>query len=97
MDENLKILKKYNLWGDAQFDLGYTRTYTEKLISYSGSSRLIKVLVGQRRSGKSYILRQVAHRLVESGVDARNTLFISREFIDFEFLSTSAQLHDLIE
>ncbi|MFR9547159.1 MAG: ATP-binding protein, partial [Rikenellaceae bacterium] len=35
--------------------------------------------------------------LVESGVDARNTLFISREFIDFEFLSTSAQLHDLID
>ncbi|MFR9618940.1 MAG: ATP-binding protein [Rikenellaceae bacterium] len=97
MDENIKILKKYNLWGDAQFDLGYTRSYTEKLISYSGSSRLIKVLVGQRRSGKSYILRQVAQRLVDSGVDARNTLFISREFIDFEFLSTSEKLHDLIE
>ncbi|MFR9592725.1 MAG: ATP-binding protein [Rikenellaceae bacterium] len=97
MDENLKILKKYNLWGDAQFDLGYARSYTEKLISYSGSSRLIKVLVGQRRSGKSYILRQVAQRLVDGGVDARNTLFISREFIDFEFLSTSEKLHDLIE
>ena len=41
MGENIKILKKYNLWGDAQFDLGYTRSYTEKLISYSGSSRLI--------------------------------------------------------
>jgi predicted AAA+ superfamily ATPase len=32
--------------------------------------------VGQRRSGKSYILRQVAKQLIDSGVKPENTLFI---------------------
>lgn len=52
-------LKKYNFWDKTPVNLGFIReSYLEKIIKFTGN-RLIKVLVGQRRSGKSYILRQI--------------------------------------
>ena len=94
--EKLQALKKYNLWGSAAFDFGYERQiYTEKILAYTGN-RLIKVLVGQRRAGKSYLLRQVARRLVEDGVPAENTLIINCEFTDFDFLATYKDLEELL-
>jgi len=60
MDERLNKIAKFNFWGDKIFDLGFLRTgYTNKIADFTGN-RLIKVLVGQRRTGKSYILRQDA-------------------------------------
>lgn len=97
MNEYIEILRKYNLWGTNSIDFGYWRNnYTEKIIASTGN-RLIKVLVGQRRSGKSYILRQVAKQLIDNGVKAENTLFINREFFDFEFLKTYKDLDELIK
>lgn len=97
MDENITLLQKYNFWSSSTIDLGYRRNeYTERITDYVGN-RLIKVLVGQRRSGKSYILRQVAQRLIENGVKPENTLFINREFTDLEFLKTYKELDDLIK
>jgi predicted AAA+ superfamily ATPase len=59
MNENIAVLNKYNLWGPNTFDWGYIRNEYSGKIYGSIGNRLIKVLVGQRRSGKSYILRQV--------------------------------------
>lgn len=97
MNENIELLKKYNLWGSSTFDFGYLRKeYTNKIADAVGN-RLIKVLVGQRRSGKSYILRQVAKQLIDNGVRPENTLFINREFTDFDFLKTYKDLDELIK
>lgn len=97
MDENIATLQRYNLWGANTLDWGYRRTaYTDKIAACTGN-RLIKALVGQRRSGKSYILRQVAKQLIDSGVKPENTLFINREFTDFDFLKTYRELDELIK
>lgn len=97
MEENIEILKRYNLWNSASFDWGYIRDeYVDKITGMIGN-RLIKVLVGQRRSGKSYILRQVAKQLIDNGVRPENTLFINREFTDFDFLKTYKELDGLIK
>jgi uncharacterized protein len=97
MNENIKLLKKYNFWDSNTFDFGYMRNeYTGKIADAIGN-RLIKVLVGQRRSGKSYILRQVAKQLIDNGVRPENTLFINREFTDFDFLKTYKDLDELIK
>lgn len=97
MGDKISLLKRYNLWGSNTLDFGYKRNeYTDKIIDYLGN-RLIKVLVGQRRSGKSYILRQVAKQLVDSGVKPENTLFINREFTDLDFLKTYKDLDELIK
>ena len=96
MDEILSIIKKFNFWDDRILDLGYARTqYTDKIVDFTGN-RLIKVLVGQRRTGKSYLLRQVANHLINNGVSPINTLFINKEFTDFEFLANYKDLGELI-
>jgi uncharacterized protein len=97
MNENIELLRQYNLWGSNTFDFGYIRNeYTGKIADSVGT-RLIKVLVGQRRSGKSYILRQVAKQLIDKGVRPENTFFINREFTDFDFLKTYQDLDELIK
>ena len=97
MNEKIALLRKYNLWDSDTFDWGYKRNiYTEQITDAVGS-RLIKVLVGQRRSGKSYILRQVAKQLIDNGVKAENTLFINREFAEFDFLKSHQELDELIK
>ena len=97
MDEKIDLLRRHNLWDSNTFDWGYKRSeYTDKVMDYIGN-RLIKVFVGQRRSGKSYILRQIAKQLIDSGVKPENTLFINREFADLDFLKTYKELDALIK
>lgn len=97
MDERLTALQKFNFWGETTPELGFLRTgYTTKIADYIGN-RLIKVLVGQRRTGKSYILRQLAKNLINSGVKPENTLFVNKEFTDFDFLTNYEELDELIK
>lgn len=97
MDEKVALLRKYNLWDSNTLDWGYKRSgYTDKITDYIGN-RLIKVLVGQRRSGKSYILRQIIKQIVDNGVKPENTLLINREFTDLDFLKTYRELDELIK
>lgn len=97
MDERFEVLKRYNFWGGQTPSLGFMRTdYTDKIDAYKGS-RLIKVLVGQRRVGKSYLLRQLASRLIEGGVNQTNTFFVNCELSDFSFLKTYNDLDALFK
>ena len=97
MDERLERIKKYNLWGGNTLPAGMKRTYyTDKIEQYIGS-KLIKVLVGQRRSGKSFVLRQIMNGLIEKGVSAKNLFFISKEFIEFYFVEDYLALEDLFQ
>ena len=97
MDEKIALLRKYNLWDSDVFDWGHTRNTYLKKIGYAVGNRLIKVLVGQRRSGKSYVLRQLARQLVADGVKPENTLFINREFAEFDFLKSYQELDELVK
>lgn len=97
MDERLERIKKYNLWGGNTLPAGMKRTYyTDKIGQYIGS-KLVKVLVGQRRSGKSFVLRQIMNGLIEKGVSAKNLFFISKEFIEFYFVEDCLALEDLFQ
>ena len=97
MDERINILRKYNLWGDTAFDFGFRRIeYNEKIMDFTGN-RLVKILTGQRRAGKSYLLRQTARQLIENGVPAANTLFINREMTDLDFIKTYKDLDEIIK
>ncbi len=97
MNEIISLLQKYSQWGQKGSYPGYRRTgYTNRIAAYTGN-RLIKVLVGQRRAGKSYILRQIAWQLIDSGVKPENTLFINLEFMDFDFVKNHHDLDKLIK
>jgi predicted AAA+ superfamily ATPase len=98
MNERFDILKKYNFWDENRPPAGYIRKeYADKIYSYSGKNRLIKVLVGQRRVGKSYILRQVAMKLIENGVDSKNIFFVNCELLEFSFIKSYKDLDDLVK
>lgn len=97
MKDKFKALEKYNFWNGNVPELGFKRTdYTNKIFDYTGN-KLIKVLVGQRRAGKSYILRQIAQRLINEGVEAKNIFYINKEFTDFDFIDSYKDLDELLE
>ena len=97
MNEKFDRLKKYNFWSENIPSPGFIRTeYTDKIYAYKGN-RLIKVLVGQRRVGKSFILRQLAAKLIESGIDKKNIFFVNRELADFDFIKTYKDLDELFK
>ncbi len=44
------------------------------------------MLVGQRRVGKSYLLRQIAKRMINEGTNPKNIFYINKEFTGFDFI-----------
>lgn len=97
MIEQIENIRAYNPWGGNDIALGYRRDfYMAKITPYIGNS-LVKVLTGQRRTGKSYILRQIAMELIHKGIAPENILFINSEFSAFNFLQTHEDLEKLIQ
>lgn len=97
MEDYLKKIRKFNWWDENLINPGYSRSlYAQKIKNFIGN-KLIKVLVGQRRTGKSYILRQIISDLIKSGVSPENTLYINKEFLEFDFLKTYEDLERLFQ
>lgn len=97
MSELLTQLKKYNYWDGIPPKTGVKRTaYLARLESYIGNS-LIKVLIGQRRAGKSYLLRQVVAFLLEQKISPANIFYLNKELVEFDSVRTSQDLQALIK
>ncbi|WP_291118284.1 ATP-binding protein [Flavobacterium sp. UBA6135] len=97
MEDYFNKLRKYNFWNKNIPALGFPRTkYTDTILDYTGN-KLIKVLVGQRRVGKSYLLRQIAEKLIKQKIPAENIFYLNKEFTDFDFVNSYKDLELLIE
>ena len=97
MVEIINSIRKYNYWNGNHVDLGYERTlYADKIGQYIGN-KLVKVLVGQRRAGKSYILRQIASKLISQGVKTNNILYINKEYMELITLRSASELEELYQ
>lgn len=96
MDKRLELLEKYNFW-DGQFpDLGLIRNEYIDKIANAMDNKLIKVLVGQRRSGKSFIMRQLMNHLVtEKKISPKQLFYVNFEFAPFGFIKNAEDLYDL--
>lgn len=95
MVEVINSIRKYNYWDGKPVESGYPRTlYTDKIGQYIGN-KLVKVLVGQRRVGKSYILRQIASRLITQGVKSENILYVNKEYMELITLRNAIELEEL--
>ncbi len=64
--------------------------YTERIIPFFNKG-IIKVLTGQRRVGKSFLLKQLSATIENSYPDA-NIIFINKEFEKFRFIETDVDL-----
>ncbi len=69
-------------------------SYTERIVKFSGTG-LIKVITGQRRSGKSSILKLLVQKF-QSTSEKTNIIFIDKELNEFEFLRDGKALHKYI-
>ena len=84
----LKRIERVNFWTDPPMITGLHRSrYLDQVKTLLGSN-LIKVLVGQRRSGKSVIIKQMIHHLmVEKHVPAANILYVNMELEPLHFIN----------
>ena len=73
----------------------YREQYINKLISLK-DKKIIKVLTGIRRAGKSTILQEFKEYLLKNGVDKKNIVFINLDDKSYRHLLDSNELHDYI-
>lgn len=90
-------IENVNYWSSAPATAGYVRKQYVDLINGYLGNQLIKVLVGQRRCGKSTILKQIIHQLLMSGTPAENILFLNFELHELQWIKTQAALIEAIE
>lgn len=64
--------------------------YLKKILPYIGTD-LIKVIIGQRRVGKSYLLYQIMDEIIKEDAKA-NIIYINKELSDFDELKNSVDL-----
>lgn len=98
MIEKIPSIERFNFWKNRP-DVGVARPRYLALVQKFHDSRLIHVLVGQRRVGKSYILRQIIQSLIdgEQGVLPEQTLYINKEFSEFDFIKNHADLSEFVQ
>ena len=89
MDKNelLKILEDWNFW-KKDLDVGIKRDFYLDELKKVISSEQITVITGARRSGKSFIMKQLAKELIEKGVSRNQILIINFEDPRFVELDT---------
>lgn len=97
MSDYFDKLKQCNFWDGGSPDTGVPRRRQIARITGFMNNRLTKVLVGQRRCGKSFILRQIMAALVKGGIPPRNIFYLDKERMEFADLIAPRQLHELIE
>ncbi len=99
MKDTLKELLSINYWDkNPNFKLGHTRDlYITKLWN-SLDNNLIKVIVGQRRTGKSVIVRQLMHKLIhEKNINRKNIFYLNKEMFEFESIKNAEELAALFK
>lgn len=69
-------------------------SYLERIKPFVGQ-HIIKVLTGQRRVGKSYLLYQIIQWITEQDENA-SILYINKEDLAFAFLKTASDLNDYV-
>ncbi len=91
-------IRQYNYWNGEIFSIGFERSkYLDRISKYL-DNKLIKVLVGQRRVGKSYILRQIMNFLViGKKVNPKNIFYLNKEYLAFEDIKTADDLDKLFQ
>lgn len=75
-------------------DIITRKTYLSRIISHLNRGMMI-ILVGQRRVGKSFMLRQI-HKWLEDNHPDATVIYINKELHDFSHIITSSDLYDYV-
>lgn len=84
----IKILEDWNFWHQ-NLDTGIKRDfYLEKIEKLMDSNQILAI-IGARKSGKSFIMRQMIQELIKKGVNKKDILMINFEDPRFSKLDVS--------
>ncbi len=75
-------------------DIIVRKKYLSRIISHLNRGMMI-ILIGQRRVGKSYMLRQLRNWLEENRPEA-TVVYVNKELIGFSHITTAAELYQLV-
>lgn len=75
-------------------DIIVRKSYLSHIISHINRGMMI-ILVGQRRVGKSFMLRQVRQWLEDNRPGA-SVVYVNKELIDFSHITNAAELYDYV-
>jgi len=75
----IDVVKNWNLWGGFDRSLNTVPRATLPAIIRFMSDRQALALIGIRRAGKSTLMFQVAHHLLQGGIPERNILYVNFE------------------
>lgn len=96
-DKQFSCIAASNYWDQPPQVLGFLRvSYVSELMAYLDNN-LIKVLVGQRRCGKSTLLKQTIAQLLQQGVANQNILYLNFELHDLQFIKQATTLAESIK
>ena len=89
----MTVLQDWNMW-QKNFPAGFERgEYLSKLMKFLHSNQVVTVM-GPRRAGKSFIMRQAAASLISGGVTPNDILIVN--FEDPRLMDLDVQLLDRI-
>jgi len=87
-EEIFKVLNDWNFW-QKEIETGIKRTFYLKKLEKLLKNEEVVVITGARRSGKSFIMRQLAYCLVEKGIQKNQILIVNFEDPRFSNLNAS--------
>lgn len=96
MQKILDFLAEFNTWSGKYLPEGFIRDVYLKKISAYFNSNVIKVLMGQRRVGKSFILRQIINSLIKNhSVPFKNIFYLNKEQFILDEINDAKKLDQL--
>lgn len=72
------------------------KQYLEELDRWRDNPDIVKVILGVRRAGKSVVMDQYMRRIIESGVDPKDILFMDFESSDYDDIENHRSLNAYI-
>lgn len=70
--------------------------YIERIYLFKNQD-IIKVITGQRRTGKSYILKSIIGDLRRQGILEKNIIYLNKEDLQFDKIVSYKELHNFVE
>ena len=91
-------LISYNFLKGQKIEAGFFReAYVDRLAPFLGNS-LVKIVLGQRRTGKSYVLRMLMQHLIEKqNVPPQNIFYVNMDIQALRFIRNSQILMDMLD
>ncbi len=72
------------------------KKYLDQIYRFKDKN-IIKVIVGQRRVGKSFLLKNIISDLSKNNISNKNIIYINKEDLKFDHIATDKDLYKYIE